>query len=354
MFGRKKESDQYKAVEEITNAVVGWVGLRMPPDVVSTYRESNKGAEALWNYGLDNFVMNKNLSADMEEVFAGLDVTTAKQKLASLKGEVGGPQKVSFFRITGIPQRYYVFFMPTKKMVRLKKILAKHNGIYDHWFDFDLDNMIKLPEAPSQIMIPVPPLELDSQLAKTMETIVKAVSHFAEEDIVSLREELSKEHEVAEGGSNEQAYWLCLLTAIQSYYSQIQDNFEASFVIEDLDWLLNDSLGLDVDFNDFYIPEDVGTYKALAIIAAELRDRNILLGWLRGPDEKDRKADGEFTVYRTLAVHNGDKDALEKLFAACGGVVHFDYDDPGYLAKPLRETGVLIDWGGLRLPTSDE
>ncbi len=356
MFGFKKIDDEYTVVEEITNAIVNWAGLKMPKDDVKFYREKKMGRDKLWDYAIWNIFTNEKISTDLEVVFAGLDVYTAKTKLDSLKNELKKSNAV-LFRILGLSGRYYVTHIPEKSMKKLRNILENHIA-YNIWFDFNIDNMIKLPEAPKREKVKVPPLSPDSKIWKSMEAIVKIVTVRDEECLKKLREELSKELEVDEGSVKEEAYWRKLLGTFESQYLWLQDNFEAADVIEEVSYVVNQNIGLNenekIDFSEFFVPDDVGTYKALSILAGELEDKNILLGLMESPDERNGHVREDITIYLIVAVHNGDKSTLEKLFADCGGAIHFDFNDPKRLAAPVRQAGVLINWDRPKLPGSDE
>jgi hypothetical protein len=213
MFGKilgSKKKDAYKAVEEITNVIVGGAGFKMPPQAVKDYRKSKKGAELLWKYAMRNIISNEDVSLDTEKVFAGLSVFAAKKRLDSLVNELRkergvlfrilGYNKCVLFRIVGFNRRYYITFISDKRMTKLKKTLANYNGEYDSWFDFDIYNMIKLTEKPKLEKVEkvkIPPLSPDSKIWESMEAIVMMVSADAltERNLMELRNELSKEHE---------------------------------------------------------------------------------------------------------------------------------------------------------------
>lgn len=309
----------------------------------------SRSADELWDLFLPGLL---NMGADTEQVFAGRDVHSAKTKLDDLINHLKEEGEVPY-RLTGHPRRYKIFSIKPKNISKLKDLLAKYKGKYDKYFDFDIYNMIKLPAPPEPEKTTIPPLSPDSQLWKSLKAIVEAVSPYAEMDLKRLQEKLSEEQVYDFACSKEHGYWLIMQSIIESYWNVISDYDGAEDVIDCMKDI-SEEQGLEIDFDDFYVPENAGTYKVLSVIAKELKEQGILVGWMEGPDDTDEPK-REQTTYDVLIVKSNDKQKLKSLFAECGGVVHFDFNDAKLLATPLKERRPLIDWynTGQKLPASE-
>jgi hypothetical protein len=367
MFGKKEKLPP--CLEEITTIVEILI-----KHLVDNNRKAAKkfrrgiteNLDDLWDESLDdeeayeeaNRLLDEFLSefsdagVDMEKVFAGENRYNAKKKVDDLINVMKKKGAIPF-RLTRDSRLYIVYVMKENGMPELKKILAKYGGRYDHHFDLDIYNMIKIAKPPQIEKITIPPLSMNSVLWKNMEAVVKAIppTKYIENDLKELRESLSKERVIDRNKSKEQAYWDCMLSAIDSYCCYIPDYWAVEDIIDDIRDIV-DYYDVDIDFDNFYIPKDTGVYKALSIIAEELSEQNILVGWTEGPDEIG-KQENKNMQYHIVIVKSDDKRTIEKLFIKCGGVIHFDFNDAKRLATPLKKAPV-IDWHkGNVLPSSE-
>jgi hypothetical protein len=350
MFFNKPDEDPHKAVEKIAIIITGSQSIT---DLINLWLKKNHGHIALWKYIVDE-VLVPIFSVDVSKAFAGQDLLTAKERLNSLLNQCKSTHTVAI-RIVGLKNPYLLTSLTEQNLLKLKKALTNYGGAYDAWFDFDLENMIKIAAKPKPAKIPVRPLSANSTIWKSMEAIVNAVTRNSKSSLEKLRGYLSKGGERAQDSCDEQVYWDSLLRAIDLAYANIGEDFAPPFVIGEIVDLANQFInqGKELNFADFFVPDDVGSFKALAVLAEDLLDRNILLGWLESPDEKNVKASWDLITYNVLLAPNENKTELEKLFADCGGAVHFDFSDPVRLAAPLKESGVKIKWGGPWLPNAE-
>lgn len=359
IFGKKKFSPDMEEILAILELMVKdsdnshlVSDIRKEIDKNDFIRESFewRSADELWNSFLPGLL---KMGADTEQVFASRDVNSAKTKLDDLVNHLKKEGEIPY-RLTGHPRRYKIFSIKAKNISKLKDLLAKYKGKYDKYFDFDIYNMIKMPDPPKPEKTTVPPLSPDSGLWKSLEAVVKAVSRNEGIDLKKLKEKLSKEQEFDFACSKEQGYWYIMQSILESYWDTIRDCEGAEYIIDRMKDRF-ERQGIEIDFDDFYVPEEAGMYKALSVIARELKEQGVLVGWMEGPDDIGKPKSEHTIYYDILIVKSNDKQKLEDLFAKCGGVVHFDFNDAKRLANPLKERRPLINWYnmGQKLPPSE-